>query len=308
MVAWGEHRLAEDAPPSAPSTAEARPRSEFSRSLGLNLLTSVTPQPGGSQANGRPASAPLAPALPVFWQARPRVWVTTDHEAAPFEDSEEARRAAAEVWRPVAYAGAAMRVYATEAVRRERRGLAPVAPSHPAAPVTVAPPDGSCYHTYHGVLPEGHAGADQPTYLLTFNLTGVPRAVVRRAQVPRSMSRPPRPILRPHTGRCSVSSACKACDSRRPRQAVPWASTFTQHTDAEAHVSELSCTSPVSAFRAQVTLDGGAATVAAELTLRPRAADGSGAMDLAATPTIWRLFGRCPCRTRGPFGHRTSRG
>ena len=53
----------------------------------------------------------------------------------------------------------------------------------------------------------------------------------------------------------------------------------------------LSCTRL--AFRAQVTLDGGAATVAAELTLRPRAADGSGAMDLAATPTIWRLFGRC---------------
>ena len=54
MVAWGEHRLAEDAPPPAPSTAEARPRSEFSRSLGLNLLTSVTPQPDGSQANRRP--------------------------------------------------------------------------------------------------------------------------------------------------------------------------------------------------------------------------------------------------------------
>ena len=187
MVAWGEHRLAEDARPPAPSTAEARPRSEFSRSLGLNLLTSVTPQPDGSQANRRPGSwpgsAPLAPAVPVFWQARPRVWVTTDHEAAPFEDSEEARRAAAEVWRPVAYAGAAMRVYATEAVRRERRGLTPVAPSHPAAPVTVAEHDGSCYHTYYGVLPDGHEGADMPTYLLAFNLTGVPREVVRRAQV-----------------------------------------------------------------------------------------------------------------------------
>ena len=228
MVAWGEHRLAEDAP--LPATETPRPRSEFSRSLGLNLLTSVTPQPGGSQAaNGRPASAPLAPALPVFWQARPRVWVTTDHEAAPFEDSEEARRAAAEVWRPVAYAGAAMRVYATEAVRRERRGLTPVAPSHPAAPVTVAPPDGSCYHTYHGVLPEGHAGADQPTYLLTFNLTGVPREVVRRAQVPRSMSRPPRPhASAAHARADAASPVLPSSRLTWPRHRLPWAVTSRQ--------------------------------------------------------------------------------
>lgn len=214
-----QHRLAETPPPRASSPA--RPRSEFSRSLGLNVLTSVTPQPE-PQTNGRPSFAPVAtaPAVPVFWQARPRVWVTTDHEEAPFEDSEETRKEAAEVWRPVAYAGAAMKVYATEAVRKERRGLAPVAPSHPAAPVTVAEPDGSCYHTYYDVLP----GESQPTYLLAFNLTGVPREVVRRAQV---------------------------------------------------------------------TLDGGSATVAAELTLRPRARDGSGKADLAATPTIWRLFGRC---------------
>ena len=42
--------------------------------------------------------------------------------------TEPARAPTLQVWRPMAYAGAAAGVYANQAVRRERTGLAPMTP------------------------------------------------------------------------------------------------------------------------------------------------------------------------------------
>ena len=95
--------------------------------FGQNTLAgSDEPQPPQRQELQPSKQFPLA-RLPIFWQADDGVWVSTDHDPSPIENAEGRVN---HVWRPLAHAGAATKVYATQ-VRHRAHALdrTPIGPT-----------------------------------------------------------------------------------------------------------------------------------------------------------------------------------
>ena len=192
------------------------------------------------------------PQLPYFEKVGRR-FVPTDYSPEPV-----AGRKAEEVWRPMAYVGAATRRFATEAEVHERTGLAPV--SSPSA--SSRPQHADPWFPGKYILKGGRAVVDGVEFLTGLSSAredGTERVYGTDGAYYQTFS-PQKP---PQTARPASSPQPSAVYRFAfPLDGVP------------AEVLR----------RIEVSLEGGSVTLSAELTIRASNAGKS---------QVWRLFGRC---------------
>ena len=195
------------------------------------------------------------PQLPHFEKVGRR-FVPTDYSPEPV-----AGRKAEEVWRPMAYVGAATRRFATEAEVHERTGLAPV---------------GSPSAHHH----------DDPWYPGKYILKGG-RAVVDGVEYITGLSPSARDV---DSAERVYGTDGAYYQTFSPQKAAHQAARPASSSPHQPYAAFYRFAFPLDGVpsevlrRIEVSLEGGCVTLSAELTIRASAAGKS---------QVWRLFGRC---------------